>query len=235
MKGVGTRLRKRAEQLELSDADVARALDMQPRRYNNYINDEREPDFATLLQISDVLKTTPNHILGISDLDEGAATSDHLPAYGGKMNAGTLEIAGTPFTSIARYDARVSAGPGSIIDPHAEPLGYQLVESSWLQSITVAKAEFLALLRVGGDSMEDTLFDGDWVLIDRTQRRVSREGIYALGVGEDAWIKRLTLDLAAKKVRMISDNAKYPPQLLREEDLRVIGRYLALVWRKSAA
>jgi len=159
--------------------------------------------------------------------------SDHIAAYAGELSAGVVDIAKTAFASIGRYDASLSAGPGSIIDPHAEPLGYQLVEMSWLQTLTKAKPHELALLRVDGDSMSPTLEHSDWVLIDRTQTRISREGIYALAVGDDAWIKRITLDLAEKKVRIISDNTKYPPQLLSEEDLRLIGRYVALVWRRS--
>lgn len=239
MRGVGARLRELAAARGLSDAKVAEQASIQQRRYSHYVNDTREPDFATLKRICQVLGTTPDHVLGVSAKATNAGLaeerSEYLPLFPGTLAPGIVEIGKTEFASIGRYDARLSAGPGSIIDPHAEPLGYQLVEMSWLQTLTNAKPERLALLRVDGDSMLPTLEDGDWVLIDRTQRRFTRQGIYALAVGDDAWIKRMMMDLAEKKVRVISDNPKYPPQLLPEEDLRLIGRYVALVWRRSSA
>lgn len=240
MRGVGSRLRKLAEAKGLSDAKVAEAASIQQRRYSNYVNDKREPDFETLKRICAVLDTTPDHVLGFkpeSLKGLADARSNFLPFAPAALAAGIVEIAKTEYASIGRYDARLSAGPGAIIDPHAEPLGYQLVEMSWLQTLTRAKPEKLALLRVDGDSMSPTLEDSDWVLIDRTQTRINRQGIYALAVGDAAWIKRITLDLAKKKVLLISDNPKYPPQLLDEDEtpLILIGRYVALVWRRSTA
>lgn len=67
MDGVGSRLRARARALGLSDAEVARRLGMGQSRYTNYVNDVREPDFATFLRICQVLETAPNDLLGASD------------------------------------------------------------------------------------------------------------------------------------------------------------------------
>ena len=63
--GWGERIKARARELGLSDAAVARALDLPQRRYSAYANESREPDFATLLRICWILKTTPNAILGV--------------------------------------------------------------------------------------------------------------------------------------------------------------------------
>lgn len=235
MRGVGKRLRARSAELELSDAEVARRAKIEQRTYSHYVNDKREPDYETLRRICDVLGLTPNDVLHYGDVTPASRRSDSLPSYSGALGPGLVEIGKTEFVSIARYDAALSAGPGAILDPHAEPLGYTLVEANWLATITRAKPEHLALLKVDGDSMSPTLEDEDWVLIDRTQKRVTRQGIYGIAVGEDTWIKRLMLDLAEKKVRIISDNARYREQLLAEDELQLIGRYLALIWRKSSA
>ena len=56
MAGIGKNLRKRAEELKLSDAEVARRLNISPRRYSHYVNDEREPDFQMLKKIAKILK-----------------------------------------------------------------------------------------------------------------------------------------------------------------------------------
>ena len=63
--GWGERIKTRARELGLTDAAVARALDLPQRRYSAYANETREPDFATLLRICRVLRTTPNAILGV--------------------------------------------------------------------------------------------------------------------------------------------------------------------------
>lgn len=58
-----TNLRKRAEELGLSNAEVARRAGLSERRYGNYVSGRREPDLATLVRIASVLGTTPNELL----------------------------------------------------------------------------------------------------------------------------------------------------------------------------
>lgn len=60
-------LRRRAEELGISNAEVARRVGLSERRYANYVSGKREPDLATLLQIAKTLATTPNRLLGIDD------------------------------------------------------------------------------------------------------------------------------------------------------------------------
>ncbi len=64
---IGNKLKKRATELGLSNSDVARMLDMQPRRYNNYVNNEREPDYETLLKICKVLGVSTDYLFGLTD------------------------------------------------------------------------------------------------------------------------------------------------------------------------
>jgi phage repressor protein C with HTH and peptisase S24 domain len=119
-----------------------------------------------------------------------------------------------------------------LVDESAEPLGVMLFEMQWIRSVTRAAPEHLAVVRVDGDSMRDTLADGDWVLIDRTQTRINREGIYALRIGDACWIKRISLNLRDRLVAIISDNQNYRVQELPEEDLAIIGRVVWIVGRK---
>lgn len=156
-----------------------------------------------------------------------------LARYGeGVGPGGMVEMSGAEVAAVPRYDAAMSAGAGSIIDPEAEPIGHWFIEAQWLRAVTNTAPSRLAVLRVSGDSMEDTLADGDWVLVDRGQTRASQEGIYALQVADSTWVKRLTLNLREKLIRVISDNPRYPVQELPENELSVIGRIVWIVARK---
>lgn len=143
-----------------------------------------------------------------------------------------VDIGGETYVAIGRFDAALSAGPGSLIDPHPEPMGYYLIQAQWLRALSLAAPDQLAVVRVDGTSMVPTLADGDWVLVDRTQRSIAREGIYAIQVLDQTWVKRLSLNLREKLIRILSDNPLVPPQEETEENLRIMGRVIALVARK---
>lgn len=63
MDKVSKRLRERARELQLSDAEVARRAGLSERRYGHYVQGTREPDFATFLRICAVMDLTPNDVL----------------------------------------------------------------------------------------------------------------------------------------------------------------------------
>lgn len=69
-------LRKRAEQLGISHAEVARRAGLSETRYGNYVSGRREPDLATLVKIASVLATTPN---GLLLGESGVGTHDVTP------------------------------------------------------------------------------------------------------------------------------------------------------------
>ncbi len=65
MKIFASRLRDRAEELALSNAEVGRRSGLGERRYAHYVSGAREPDLATLVRIAAVLQTTADDLLGI--------------------------------------------------------------------------------------------------------------------------------------------------------------------------
>ena len=62
------RLRMRAEDLGISNAEAARRAGLDERRYAHYISGRNQPDLATLVRIADTLGTTPNWLLGVEDM-----------------------------------------------------------------------------------------------------------------------------------------------------------------------
>ena len=67
MSTLGDALRARATALGLTNGEVARRSGLNERRYGNYVTGRREPDLKTLLRLADVLRTTPDQLLGVSD------------------------------------------------------------------------------------------------------------------------------------------------------------------------
>lgn len=63
MEPFAANLRKRAEELGISNAEAARRAGLSERRYGNYVSGRREPDLATLVRIASALATTPNELL----------------------------------------------------------------------------------------------------------------------------------------------------------------------------
>ncbi len=59
------RLRERAKQLGISNAEAARRVGLDERRYAHYASGRREPDLATLVNIAEILGTDPNWLLGV--------------------------------------------------------------------------------------------------------------------------------------------------------------------------
>ncbi len=67
MEKLGESLRKRAQELGLTDTDVAHRAGLAPRRYGFYATGDRQPDYQTFIAICKALDTTPNFLLGFDE------------------------------------------------------------------------------------------------------------------------------------------------------------------------
>jgi transcriptional regulator with XRE-family HTH domain len=96
MELLSSRLRERARELKLSNAEVARRAGLGERRYGNYVSGAREPDFATLLRICRVLDVTPNDLLlpdRVEPADEEAALLSRVVAAAKVLDRASLKVA----------------------------------------------------------------------------------------------------------------------------------------------
>ena len=96
MEPLAHRLRERARELKLSDAEVARRAGLAERRYGHYVRGAREPDLATLLRICSVLSLTPNDLL-LADASQSETEHGRwfarLVAAGHALSAKDLKLA----------------------------------------------------------------------------------------------------------------------------------------------
>lgn len=95
-----------------------------------------------------------------------------------------------------------------------------------------ARSQNVRCFPVQGDSMLDTLDEGDFVFVDVAHKVPSPPGIYALDDGFGGVIvKRLEVvdeDDGEPIVRVISDNDRYAERRERADSLRIVGRYIAM-------
>lgn len=132
-------------------------------------------------------------------------------------------VVAVPWLTVA-----ASAGPGAVAD--GERLRRDvLLERSLLREAGVA-AGTASLIDARGDSMAPGILDGDRLLVDSADRRVTAAGgIFVLRVGSDLLVKRLTL--AGGGLRVASDNPAYSRRELPAGDADVRGRVKLLIRR----
>lgn len=147
-------------------------------------------------------------------------------------NANVVEIRGEEYALIDVYDLGASAGYGAINDEEdGRPLHQHLFRLNWLRDITKADPSTLAVIRVSGDSMWETLHNGDHVLVDRTVRVVGRDGIYVFRIAgsDELLIKRLIRRARTKTLTIKADNPIYPVEDgVLDDDLEIAGRVIWL-------
>lgn len=107
-----------------------------------------------------------------------------------------------------------------------KPRAYRL---SWFQEHR-RKPENCVCCRVQGDSMEPTLYDGDTVLIDKSDiYRIDNGHVYAFFINDEIKIKRLYKNIRGD-LAIVSDNQMYDKEILRHDDesivLNLIGRVI---------
>lgn len=82
-----------------------------------------------------------------------------------------------------------------------------------------AKFGDLIAAMVRGDSMEPTIRDGEPVAIEKNNK-FDCDGIYAISILGELFVKRISIDRLKNKVTIISDNPKYP---MKDYDLGIKG------------
>ena len=87
-------LKSRAQELGLTNNEVARRAELHERRYANYVIGRREPDIGTLVKIARVLQSSPNELLGFAPVELPAKRriwADRISAAMDAMNPGDVE------------------------------------------------------------------------------------------------------------------------------------------------
>ena len=129
--------------------------------------------------------------------------------------------------TVPQLDIRASAGSGAWPEEEAAR-AHLAFDQKWLRRIA-SDPKRLSMIRGEGDSMLPALSDGDEILVDRGDSGARlRDGIYVLRMEGALIVKRLSLNPAARRIAVTSDNPAYPswPDC-DPEAVDVVGR---VVW-----
>lgn len=137
------------------------------------------------------------------------------------------EIAGEQYAAVRRFDASLSAGPGT--DNIGElTAGAIAFRRDWLTRQGISPAQAI-VLNVRGRSMQPTLWDGDLVMVDQRRTAPVNRRIYAL-VGPDGEARVKRLERLPDALLLHSDNGEFPTELVPPADanrIRILGE---VVW-----
>lgn len=222
MNSLGSRIAHARKRRDLTQTSLAEALSAAQSTIASWERGANEPSLSQILRIAELTGVSAAVLAFGGDLEAaGPIVHDH-----------TLTFAGEDYALVPVYDANASAGPGCI-NGDQEPIHSHFYRAQWLRQVTSSSPDQLAVIRVHGDSMWDTLHHGDHVLIDRSVSRVRSDGIYVIqfaGDGDDEiMVKRCSRDPASRNLTIISDNPRYPARDgVSDASLRVIGRVIWL-------
>lgn len=129
------------------------------------------------------------------------------------------------FVAVPKLDIRPSAGAGTLALQDEGEADIVAFREDWLRRIGVSP-KFARLMVAQGDSMRETINDGDLMIVDISIRDFVDEAIYVLVYGGLVRLKRLQM-LRSGVLLLKSDNEKYqteevPPA--EQPDLIIGGR-----------
>lgn len=202
----------------ISQAELARRVGVAQQTIHKLVSGGARGS-SHLHRIARELGTTADYLTGeTNDPSEGAAL-----AQSPKEIAEQLGLVGIEQIDLA-YGLGATFADG--------PIGAELMHfpRQWVDAITSSPPALLTWTRGRGDSMFPTINDGDLILLDRSQRRVTeQDALWAFTVGDLAAIKRLRIK--GDRVVILSDNPTVPPDEEPIDEVNIVAR-VAFVGRK---
>ena len=231
MKKIGERLKEARLAQHLNQEELAELIGSKYRSISTWENGTAKPDCLTIVRICEVLKITPNHLLGYNaNVDTPSLNEWNIlhkyraideigkDAVTAVIDAEYKRVAKPKKARLLRldfYNYPASAGIGNFLEEDApEDI---LVKDS----VEAEQADYV--IPISGNSMEPTFHDGDKIFVEKADA-VNEGDIGIFVVNGDVFIKEL-----GDKC-LISHNKEYKPIKLRSDDsIYCCGRVLGVV------
>ena len=207
MVSLGERLREERERLGMSQTQFGDLAQVTKKSQMLYEGDQRSPKADYLTAIASQGVDVQYVLTGNRSVPESRPLG--LP----------VTEPGPDLSPVLMYDIEAAAGAGRSFE--GEPVKTTLYfSSSELAEQGLDPAQVVGV-KVRGDSMLGTLDDGDWVLVDRSNRDPKQEGVFLLLVSGERRIKRVQR-LAGGALFLISDNEHYQPEMIKPQDMHYV-------------
>jgi phage repressor protein C with HTH and peptisase S24 domain len=240
-KGFAARIRARAEQRGLTQADLHRATGISRQALSDYFKGGKVVGTDGLFALADALHVDPRWLIHGDqqkssteplttnfDQEKGALTAANPASEGSGVpvamrDAALAERLGLKL--IPEVEITYSLGGGSLAEdyPDSKMVPFR---QDWLERLTRGFKPDVFLARGQGDSMMPTILDDDDVLVNRADNVVRQQDrIWALGYGELGMIKRVRR-LPTGLFQLNSDNPAVSAIEATEDELFVVGRVI---------
>jgi len=127
-------------------------------------------------------------------------------------------------------NVEASAGKGVMVSNEYVRSFMKLSEGSLAGRLPSAKTS--VIIAIKGDSMEPTLKDGDFIVVDTEQRILEDGKVFVIRAGESLFVKRLFLNPIDKTIIIKSDNPLHPDWPASESDIAICGKVVAKLFCK---
>ncbi len=213
---IGDRVRKAREYGNFSLELFSEKLGIAKRTLQNYEKNSSEPNVSTIINIANICHINDWWLLtGKGEMLEKDEDSTISLNDGYKFDV--LNVQASAGTGISNYVVEV--------------VDTMVLDKSLFR--TPPDPKKTKIIQVSGDSMEPTLSNGDYVLIDKSKNH-GIDGIYAINLHNQIFIKRLQFNLDST-ISIISDNSRYTTKIYDPDDtqipLHIIGMKILSIQR----
>lgn len=191
-----------------SQAQIAKQAGMSASNLSHLVTGKGEPSVSKLAGLCEVLGVSVDFVLRGPQPNSGQTKADNS-------------------ASIPIHDVSFSAGGGAEVILSGASDQAVSFPKAWLREQFGGIGK-LRMVRVSGDSMEPTIANGSWVIIDL--ERTSGPGMYAMRLFNNIYVKRLHFQ--ASRVIAASDNPSHEVFVINLKDkvdreaFQVIGRVI---------
>ena len=213
---IGNRIREERERIGKSRNELADRLGL------SLSTNEREPQASMIIVIAKELGVSPSYLLTGKTNETLDENSDRITLTEHENSRSVVMDDDFEFIDDCR-DVIVTAGYGGINGDYPE-IKKTKIESEWLRARGL-KAEDCGKYKVCGDSMDDTLKDGEDIIVNHASKTLIDGKIFVLNNQGSMLIKRIQRTFSG--VELLSDNSAYRPIKLTAEEvdsLLVIGQ-----------
>jgi transcriptional regulator with XRE-family HTH domain len=205
MSAVSERIKALIEQSGLSYRRLAKKVGVSNVTVRNWAIGHSEPNREGLEALCEIFGVTPAYVMF------------------GDANSPVQTLVEDGIVSIPHVNAEVSCGHGFLNTDELELIRFVRVSQGFIRRYCPsANVRSLQIMAAFGDSMEPTLHEGDAVIVDISEKKIVRDGMYVVRIGEGLFVKRV--QVTPEGLRLLSDNKFYEPINTTPESIEVIGR-----------